>query len=123
LKLSHYSLPRFRRSFLSLQTNFDIVYPIHEKAEDVAHPSDSNANLEKIPDGLLEVGDTVRVPPGATPPADGTIVSSDATNFDDVHVTRESRNVLKNTRGIIYLLGRSMSHGCESSSFLTKLIG
>jgi hypothetical protein len=67
LKLSHYPLPRFRRSFLSLQTNFDIVYPIHEKAEDAAHPSDSKANLEKIPAGLLEVGDTVRVPQGATP--------------------------------------------------------
>ena len=53
--------------------------------------------MEKISVDLLEVGDIVRVPPGATPPADGTIVSLEATNFDESSLTGESRNVMKTT--------------------------
>ena len=53
--------------------------------------------VEKIPVDLLEVGDIVRVPPGATPPTDGTIVSSEATNFDESSLTGKSRNVVKST--------------------------
>ena len=71
------------------------------KSEDVAHPS--IAKVEKIPADLLEVGDVVRVPPGATPPADGTIVSSEATNFDESSLTGESRNVVKTTGDHIFV--------------------
>jgi P-type Cu+ transporter len=57
----------------------------------------SITKVEKISVGLLEVGDIVRVPPGATPPADGTIVSLEPTNFDESSLTGESRNVMKST--------------------------
>ena len=72
-----------------------------KKSEDAAHPS--NAKVEKIPADLLEVGDIVRVPPGATPPADGTIVSSEVTNFDESSLTGESRNVTKTTGDHIFV--------------------
>ena len=59
--------------------------------------------MEKISADLLEVGDIVRIPPGATPPADGTIVSSEATNFDESSLTGESRNVMKTTGDHIFV--------------------
>ena len=70
-------------------------------SEDYVYPS--NANVEKIPADLLEVGDIVRVPQGSTPPADGTIVSSDDTNFDESSLTGESRNVMKTTGDRIFV--------------------
>jgi P-type Cu+ transporter len=72
-----------------------------KKSEDAVHPS--NSNVEKIPADLLEVGDIVRVPPGSTPPADGTIVSSDATYFDESSLTGESQNVMKTTGDHIFV--------------------
>ena len=72
-----------------------------EKSEDDDHPS--IAKVEKISADLLEVGDIVRIPPGATPPADGTIVSSEATNFDESSLTGESRNVMKTTGDHIFV--------------------
>lgn len=59
--------------------------------------------VEKIPSDLLEIGDIVRVPPGATPPADGIIVSLDATNFDESSLTGESRNVMKTTGDHVFV--------------------
>jgi Cu+-exporting ATPase len=71
------------------------------KSEDTAHLS--NSIVRKIPVDLLEVGDIVRVPPGATPPADGTIVSSEATYFDESSLTGESRNVMKTSGDHIFV--------------------
>ena len=72
-----------------------------KKLEDTVHLS--TANVEKISADLLEVGDIVRVPQGATPPADGTIVSSDATYFDESSLTGESQNVMKTTGDRIFV--------------------
>jgi P-type Cu+ transporter len=52
-------------------------------------------NVEKINVDLLEVGDLVRVPYGASPPADGTVVFGDST-FDESSLTGESRPITKN---------------------------
>ncbi|TFK31187.1 hypothetical protein BDQ12DRAFT_701635 [Crucibulum laeve] len=71
------------------------------KLEDAAHPS--IAQLQKISVDLLEVGDIVRIPPGATPPADGTIVSLDSTNFDECSLTGESRSVMKVTGDQVFV--------------------
>ncbi|KAF8810646.1 heavy metal translocatin [Phlegmacium glaucopus] len=68
------------------------------------NPEDpTHTTVEKISVDLLEVGDIVRVPPGATPPADGTIVSLDATNFDESSLTGESRNVMKTTGDQVFV--------------------
>ncbi|KAF4618841.1 hypothetical protein D9613_009697 [Agrocybe pediades] len=57
----------------------------------------SSSQVTKIPTDLLEVGDIVRVPVGETPPADGILVSSDMTYFDESSLTGESRNVFVGT--------------------------
>ena len=49
------------------------------------------------------MGDIVRIPAGATPPADGTIAPSDAINFDESSLTGESRNVMKTTGDHIFV--------------------
>lgn len=67
---------------------------MNQSGDGIAH---SIIKVEKISVGLLEVGDIVRVPPGATPPADGTIISLEPTNFDESSLTGESRNVMKST--------------------------
>ncbi|KAF8802288.1 heavy metal translocatin [Phlegmacium glaucopus] len=72
-----------------------------EKAEDAVHSS--NVKVEKISADLLEAGDIVRIPPGATPPADGTIVSLDTTTFDESSFTGESRNVTKTTGDQVFV--------------------
>jgi P-type E1-E2 ATPase len=60
-------------------------------------PPLSSSTVEKISTDLLEVGDIVRIPPGASPPADGVIVSPDSeiTYFDESSLTGESKNVAK----------------------------
>ena len=55
----------------------------------------SSSRVEKISTDLLEVGDIVRIPPGASPPADGIIVSPEITYFDETSLTGESKNVAK----------------------------
>ncbi|KAH9478189.1 Copper-transporting ATPase RAN1 [Psilocybe cubensis] len=66
-------------------------------SEETSDPTTSHypRGVEKISVDMLEVGDIVRVPPGATPPADGIIVSSDSTFFDESSLTGESKDVVK----------------------------
>ena len=60
-------------------------------------PPLSNSGVEKISTDLLEVGDIVRIPFGASPPADGVIVfsGSEVTYFDESSLTGESNPVAK----------------------------
>ncbi|OBZ70406.1 putative copper-transporting ATPase HMA5 [Grifola frondosa] len=51
--------------------------------------------FEKVDVELLELGDIVRVQHGASPPADGTIVTGDSGAFDESSLTGESRLVKK----------------------------
>jgi Cu+-exporting ATPase len=51
-------------------------------------------NVEKINVDLLEVGDIVRVLHGASPPADGIVISGNCT-FDESSLTGESRPITK----------------------------
>ncbi len=51
--------------------------------------------VERVDAELLEVGDVVHVLHGASPPADGTIVSGDGGAFDESSLTGESRLVKK----------------------------
>lgn len=65
----------------------------------------SASRVEKISTDLLEVGDIVRIPPGASPPADGAIVASEAeiTYFDESSLTGESKNVAKRAGDQIFV--------------------
>ncbi|KAJ5924711.1 hypothetical protein N7466_008898 [Penicillium verhagenii] len=51
--------------------------------------------MTRIGVDLLEVGDIVRIPHGASPPADGIVVGEGAYQFDESSLTGESRPVKK----------------------------
>jgi Cu+-exporting ATPase len=55
---------------------------------------DSTTHIEAVNVDLLEVGDVVRVPHGASPPADGEVISGE-TSFDESPLTGESRPIRK----------------------------
>ncbi|THH32721.1 hypothetical protein EUX98_g1470 [Antrodiella citrinella] len=55
----------------------------------------SGTRVQTIPAEMLEVGDIVRVPHGASPPADGVVISGDGGAFDESSLTGESRLVKK----------------------------
>jgi cation transport ATPase len=66
-----------------------------------ARPSSSSSSpsvrmiMRKVSVDQIEVGDIVRVPHGASPPADGIIATSEGTLFDESSLTGESRPVKK----------------------------
>jgi P-type Cu+ transporter len=66
-------------------------------------PPPKGFELGKVPVDLLDVGDIVRVQPGSTPPADGTIVSNDPTVFDESSLTGESHEVKKNNGDNVFV--------------------
>jgi heavy metal translocating P-type ATPase len=51
---------------------------------------------------LLEVGDVVSIPHGASPPADGAIIDSASYQFDESSLTGESRPVKKSVEDRVY---------------------
>ncbi|KGO64030.1 ATPase, P-type, K/Mg/Cd/Cu/Zn/Na/Ca/Na/H-transporter [Penicillium italicum] len=72
-------------------------------------PSEALLSDETSEDGvkrtsvdLLEVGDVVSIPHGASPPADGVIVDSASYQFDESSLTGESRPVKKTADDIVY---------------------
>lgn len=59
--------------------------------------------IERVDAELLEVGDVVRVLNGASPHADGTVVSGDRGAFDESSLTGESRLVEKQVGEKVFL--------------------
>ncbi|PFH52706.1 hypothetical protein AMATHDRAFT_1765 [Amanita thiersii Skay4041] len=59
--------------------------------------------VERVSVDLLEVGDMICVPNGATPPADGTIVEGEKSIFDESSLTGESRPVTKESGEQIFV--------------------
>lgn len=71
------------------------VSPIGEKDKsNMDYPDNRPWKTRKIETDLLEVGDVISVVRGASPPADGTIVSGQS-QFDESSLTGESRLVTK----------------------------
>ncbi|PGG98926.1 Cu2+-exporting ATPase [Blastomyces parvus] len=60
-----------------------------------ASPDAPSSNLQRISVDLLEVGDIVNIPHGASPPADGFVTSSESYRFDESSLTGESKPVTK----------------------------
>lgn len=60
-----------------------------------------NGQLSQVPVDLLELGDTVRVMHGASPPADGDITGGE-TNFDESSLTGESKLVKKHVGSSVF---------------------
>ncbi|KAI0952212.1 hypothetical protein AcW1_004372 [Taiwanofungus camphoratus] len=59
--------------------------------------------VERVDAELLEVGDVVRVQHGASPPADGTVVTGDGGAFDESSLTGESKLVKKQVGDQVFL--------------------
>ncbi|CAI7664565.1 unnamed protein product [Penicillium glandicola] len=62
----------------------------------------SEDGMKRTSVDLLEVGDVVSIPHGASPPADGFIVDSASYQFDESSLTGESRPVKKTVNDIVY---------------------
>lgn len=71
--------------------------------EDVAMLSNRGLKVEKVDVELLEVGDTVRVQHGASPPSDGTVVAGQTGAFDESSLTGESKLVKKQVGDQVFL--------------------
>jgi P-type Cu+ transporter len=71
-----------------------------DTAAQIAKPG---SKVQKVPADLLEVGDVIRVPKGATPAIDGIVVSGPSL-FDESAVTGESKPITKGS-GDHVLLG------------------
>ncbi|KAH8105973.1 heavy metal translocatin [Cristinia sonorae] len=66
-------------------------------------PVKPGTRIQSILAELLEVGDIVRVPHGASPPADGVVVSGAGGAFDESSLTGESRLVKKNVGDQVFV--------------------
>ena len=83
------------KSPLSSLHNVDHDIEKGDTGTDIAtHMSEPGSTVRKVPVDLLEMGDVVRVPTGATPPIDGVVVSGHSL-FDESAVTGESKPVKK----------------------------
>ncbi|KAJ6166860.1 hypothetical protein N7470_002307 [Penicillium chermesinum] len=63
---------------------------------------DASDRTSRVSVDLLEVGDIVRIPHGASPPADGIVVGEGAYQFDESSLTGESRPVKKAAGDCVY---------------------
>ncbi|RDW86839.1 putative copper resistance-associated P-type ATPase [Aspergillus mulundensis] len=62
----------------------------------------SSDHVQRINVDLLEIGDIVRVPHGASPPADGKVTGAGSYKFDESSLTGESRPVTKTAGDQVY---------------------
>jgi Cu+-exporting ATPase len=74
----------------------------------------------KIATDLLEIGDTVRVHHGTSPPFDGTILEGQ-TNFDESSLTGESRPVKKELGDMVY--SGTVNKGSPVKITITSIAG
>lgn len=95
-------------------------------ADEVPHSDNEGENLQarrmqRISVDLLEIGDTVNVPHGASPPADGTVIGSGSYQFDESSLTGESKPVHKSEGDKVY--AGSVNVGQPVSVVVTELGG
>jgi heavy metal translocating P-type ATPase len=91
--------------------------------------NDGSNSIERISVDLLEVGDIVNIPHGASPPADGLIMSSGKYQFDESSLTGESKPISKLAGDQVYSgsvnVGQQVSvkvTGLGGASMLDKII-
>ena len=61
-----------------------------------------DGEIQRISYDLLEIGDVVSIPHGASPPADGLVVGPGSYQFDESSLTGESRPVSKKSGDAVY---------------------
>ncbi|KAI0080885.1 heavy metal translocatin [Panus rudis PR-1116 ss-1] len=88
---------------LSTSTSSPDEVDQEKSSEEAGNAKQSEIRIEAVSVDLLEVGDVVRVQHGASPPADGTVISGDAGAFDESSLTGESRLVPKAIGDKVYV--------------------
>jgi Cu+-exporting ATPase len=94
-------IPEYRS--LSTLSTYEDLEKGDADSERVLHSSAPRSKIERISVDFLEVGDTVRVLNGASPPADGVILSGEKGAFDESSLTGESKLVKKGDGDKVYL--------------------
>ena len=91
-------------SFSPRETSLDeLEKGIDETLEDEKASLSPRTKIEKVPVDFLEIGDTVCIPHGATPPTDGTIVLGERSTFDESSLTGESQLVFKESGSNVFV--------------------
>ncbi|KAE8148121.1 putative copper resistance-associated P-type ATPase [Aspergillus avenaceus] len=72
--------------------------------------SSGEDEIQRIKVDLLDVGDNVTIPHGASPPADGTVVGTGTYQFDESSLTGESRPVKKAAGDPVYTGSVNVGH-------------
>lgn len=75
---------------------------IDDQSSENQNGSDSEVDVRRINVDLLEIGDTVRIPHGTSPPADGVVTGAGSYQFDESSLTGESKPVKKSTGDSVY---------------------
>ncbi|KAJ5625783.1 hypothetical protein N7510_002092 [Penicillium lagena] len=70
--------------------------------ENVPDSNADNNGIQRINVDLLEIGDIVSIPHGASPPADGVITDTALSQFDESSLTGESKPVKKSIDDKVY---------------------
>jgi heavy metal translocating P-type ATPase len=96
---------------------------VNDVEENASHPENeaSGPRILRVDVDLLEIGDTVNIPHGASPPADGVVTTSGTYQFDESSLTGESRPVSKSTGDTVY--SGSVNVGQQVSVRVTQLGG
>jgi Cu+-exporting ATPase len=89
--------------------------------ESESESSEASGRIQRINVDLLEIGDTVNVPHGASPPADGVVTGSGKYQFDESSLTGESKPVTKEDGDKVY--SGSVNVGQPVSIVVTELGG
>jgi heavy metal translocating P-type ATPase len=94
---------RFLEAYSKARTG-DAVTSLGKLRPSEANLADDSAEggMTRTRVDLLEVGDIVSIPHGASPPADGVIVDSASYQFDESSLTGESRPVKKAADDVVY---------------------
>ncbi|PYH45553.1 putative copper resistance-associated P-type ATPase [Aspergillus saccharolyticus JOP 1030-1] len=61
-----------------------------------------DSSYQRVSVDMLEIGDVVSIPHGASPPADGVVVGNGSYQFDESSLTGESKPVHKSTGDSVY---------------------
>lgn len=81
----------------------------------------AGGRIQRISVDLLEIGDTVHIPHGASPPADGLIVGNGSYQLDESSLTGESKPVKKSAGDKVYT--GSVNVGQPVSIAISELAG
>lgn len=95
--------PEHRPAVPSTTSSYGDLEKGSTDSEQVLYSTAPSSRIERVSVDLLEIGDTVRVQTGASPPADGMLLSGERGAFDESSLTGESKLIKKRDGDEVYL--------------------